>query len=200
MTTKTTKILLVLNLLVLGGILVRQSVASQSFAMQSSAQSAVKDNEELTRMYQEDRSDRALPAKSIDWSVVGPRDKARLARVKELYIQNKLQTGGDYYHAGMILQHGDVPEDYLLAHELCVVAISKGSIDARALAAKSEDRFLMSIDRSQRFGTQFLSEGPNAPFKLYKMDSGVTDELRRTMDIPSLAAAKARESEMNRNK
>jgi hypothetical protein len=58
----------------------------------------------------------------------------------------------------------------------------------------------MSIDRPQRFGTQFRSEGPNAPFKLYKMDSGVTDELRRTMDIRSLAAAKAREAEMNRNK
>ena len=62
MTTKTTNILLVLNLLFLGGILIRQSAASQSFAMLSSAQSATKDNEELMRMYQEDQSDRTLPA------------------------------------------------------------------------------------------------------------------------------------------
>src|SRR5215813_1593170 len=149
MTTKTTNILLVLNLLFLGGILIRQSAASQSFAMQSSAQSAIKDNEELMRMYQEDQSDRTLPAKSIDWSVVGTRDNARLARVKELYLQNKLQTGGDYYHAAMILQHANTPEDYLLAHELCVVAISKGNTDGRWLAAASEDRFLMNIDRPQ---------------------------------------------------
>ncbi len=141
MTTKTINILLVLNLLFLGGILIRQSAASQSFAMQSSAQSATRDNEELKRMYQEDQSDRTLPTKSIDWSVVEPRDKARLARVKELYMQNKLQTGGDYFHAAMILQHSQASEDYLLAHELCVVAISKGNTDARALAAKSEDRF-----------------------------------------------------------
>jgi hypothetical protein len=47
MRTKTTKILLVLNLLVLGGILIRQSIVSQSFAKQSSAQPVARDNEEL---------------------------------------------------------------------------------------------------------------------------------------------------------
>ena len=160
MTTKTTNILLVLNLLFLGGILIRQSVASQSFARQSSDQPVTRDNEELARLYQEDQSDRTPPAgKSIDWSVVTPRDNARLARAKELYQQNKLQAGRDYYHAAMILQHAEAPEDYLLAHELCVVAISKGN-----------------------------------------MDSGVTDELRRALNVPSLAAAKEREAKMNRNK
>src|SRR6266508_3877901 len=78
----------------------------------------------------------------------------------------------------MVELTADAPEDYLLAHELCVVAISKGNTEARWLAAASEDRFLMSIDRPQRFGTQFRSDGVNTHFKLYKMDSGVTDELR----------------------
>ncbi len=201
MANKITNILLVLNLFFLGGILIRQSVASQSFAMQSSAQSATMDNEELIRMEQEDQSDRTSPAgKSVDWSAVGPRDDARLARVKELYIQNKLQTGNDYFRAALILQHSLAPEDYLLAHELSVAALSKGkpnagAFDARALAAASEDRFLMSIGRPQRFGTQYRVEDENAPikhYKLYKTDSGVTDELRRLMNVPSLADAKAR--------
>jgi hypothetical protein len=209
MTNKTTNILLILNLLFLGGLLIRQSVASQSFAMQSSAQSAPRDNEELTRIEQEDQSDRTPSAgKSWDWSVVGPRDDARLARVKELYIQNKLQTGNDYFRAALILQHSLAPEDYLLAHELSVVALSKGkpnagALDARGLAAASEDRFLMSINRPQRFGTQYPVEDENASvtrYKLYKTDSGVTDELRSAMNVPSLAAANAREAEMNRNK
>jgi len=200
MTTKITNILLVLNLLFLGGILIRQSVPLQSFARQSSAQTATRDDEELLRLYQEDQSDRKPPAgKSIEWSVVAPRDHARLARVKELYSQNKLQTGGDYYHAAMVLQHAEAPEDYLLGHELCVVAISKGNSEAKWLAAASEDRFLMNIDRPQRFGTQFRTEGANTPFKLYKMDSGVTDELRRALNVPSLAEAKAREAKMNKN-
>jgi len=55
----------------------------------------------------------------------------------------------------MILQHAEAPEDNLLAHELCVVAISKGNFEAKWLAAASEDRFLMRIDRPRRFGTQF---------------------------------------------
>lgn len=206
MTTKTTNLLLVINLLFLGGILIRQSAASQSFAMQSSAQSAAKDNEELMRMEQEDQDDRAPSArKSYDWTVLARRDDARLARVKELYRQNKLQTGNDYFRAALVLQHSQASEDYLLAHELCVVALSKGktnaqALDARGLAAATEDRFLMSIDRPQRFGTQYRRESENAPAKLYKTDSGVTDELRSLMNVPSLAGAKAQEAEMNRNK
>jgi hypothetical protein len=112
------------------------------------------------------------------------------------------------FFSSLILQHSLTSEDYLLAHELCVVAISKGkpnagALDARGLAAASEDRFLMSIGLPQRFGTQYPVEDENAPvtrYKLYKTDSGVTDELRRLMNVPSLAAAKAHEAEMNRNK
>ena len=100
----------------------------------------------------------------------------------------------------MILQHGDVAEDYLLAHEFCVVAISKGDKRAKWLAAASEDRFLMNIDRPQRFATQFRCDGPNCEFHLYKLDAGVTDELRKVLDVPSLAEAKAREAKMNKEK
>jgi hypothetical protein len=209
MTNKTTNILLLLNLLFLGGILIRQSMASQVFAEQSSSQSATRDNEELMHIEQEDQSDRTPSAgKSFDWEAVMRRDDARLARVKELYIQNKLRTGNDYFRAALILQHSLAPEDYLLAHELCVVALSKGkpnagALDARGLAAASEDRFLKSIGRPQRFGTQYYMEDENAPvkhYKLYKTDSGVTDELRSLMNVPSLADAKALESVMGKDR
>ena len=159
------------------------------------------DNQELARLHREDQSDRTPPeGKPIDWTVVSPRDKARLSRIKELYVQNQLQTANDYYHAAMILQHGDVPEDFLLAHEFCVVSISKGKNDkdARWLAAASEDRFLMNIGRPQRFGTQYRAVPNTAPFRLYAVDSGVTDALRRAMDTPTLAEAKAREGEINK--
>ena len=159
------------------------------------------DNAELTRLHNEDQSDRTPPdGKSIDWSKVGPRDKARLARTKELYLQNQLITANDYYHAALILQHGNVPEDFLLAHEFCIVAISKGKNDKHTkwLAAASEDRFLMNIGRPQRFGTQYQAYPANAPFKLHKVDDGVTDELRRQMSTPTLAEAKQREVELNK--
>jgi hypothetical protein len=156
-------------------------------------------NAELVRLYTEDQADRQPAAgRSIDWVEVGTRDKARLARVRELYTRAELRAGEDYWHAAMVLQHGGEPSDYLLAHELCVVAIGKGFAGAKWLAAASEDRFLGSVGRSQRFGTQYNSAGPNAPFRLAPVEDGVTDALRREFDTPTLDEAKAREAEMNK--
>lgn len=160
-----------------------------------------KDNEELKQLGDEDQSDRTLPeGRSINWAIVGPRDKARLKRVKELYLQNRLQTANDYDRAALILQHGEEPEDFLSAHEFWVVAIimGKNDKDTRMLAAASEDRFLMNIGRPQRFGTQFRSE-VSGPIKLYPVSSGVTDELRRLMGVHPLTEIKAKETELNKH-
>ena len=88
------------------------------------------DNAELAKLFREDQADR-MPAAgklspSVDWSVVIPRDRAREKRVKELIAADSLGTGSDYYHAAMVLQHAPTPDDYLLAHDLCVVAIARG--------------------------------------------------------------------------
>ena len=153
-------------------------------------------------MFDEDQTDRTSPSgkdKDIDWKAVDKRDLARMARVKELYARNQLQTGPDYYHAAMILQHGSTAEDYLFAHELCVAAIAKGDGRAKWLAAASEDRFLMTINRPQRFATQFRCDLlPNCKFYLYQVDAGVNDELRKVLDVPTLAEAKAKEAKLNK--
>ncbi len=150
----------------------------------------VADNEEIRRLFHEDQEDRR--AADIDWAIVQPRDRRRQARVKELYTANRLRTGADYYHAAMVLQHADAGDDYLLAHEMCVVALSKGESRARWLAAATEDRFLWSIGRPQRFGTQFLAVGPGKAYQLYKIEPGVTDELRRAFGVRPLQEAKDR--------
>jgi hypothetical protein len=98
-----------------------------------------KDNEELAKLYAEDQADRRPKGgKPIDWEAVAPRDWKRLEQVMELYKDGKLQTGADYYHAAMVLQHAPKPEDYLLAHELCVVAIGKG--EERGEVARGGER------------------------------------------------------------
>jgi hypothetical protein len=148
------------------------------------------DNEELAQLFREDQADRS-PAggQSIDWSVVIPRDLAREKRVKEMYTAGELHTGADYYNVAMVLQHGKTPEDFLLAHELCIIAIMKGENRAKWLAAASEDRFLMAIGRPQRFGTQYRSTA-GGPTELYQTQEGVTDDLRREMNVPRLDQAK----------
>lgn len=187
-------------LIALLGIVVGWHTRPLSVSAQSSSTSVEKDNEELARLFREDQADRtSKDGKPIDWNAVDSRDKAREKRVKELYANNQLHTGADYYHVAMVLQHASSPEDYLLAHELCVVAISKGDERAKWLAAASEDRFLMEIGRPQRFATQFRSVG-NSPMRLYETDKGVTDELRRALNVPTLAQAKEREARMNSKK
>jgi len=169
------------------------AVSSQT----SSPDAVLRDSEELKRLRDEDQGDRV--PKVIDWSVVTPRDRARLRRVKELFAADGLHTANDYRRSALILQHGEAPEDFLLAHEFCVVAMIKGKNDmeSASLAALAEDRFLMNIGRPQRFGTQFRSEGAG-PLRLYAVGDGVTDELRRLMGVPPLAEARAHEAELNK--
>jgi hypothetical protein len=122
-----------------------------------------------------------------------------LARVKQLYATGGIRTGEDYYHAALVLQHGEVAEDYLLAHEFCVAAmmLGKNEIESSSLGAAAEDRFLMTIGRPQRFGTQYRSEGDGA-LQLYRVEDGVTDELRKVMAVPRLSEAKARAAEFTK--
>lgn len=165
---------------------------------QPSAQSEVASSaDELKRLFDEDQADRTTaPGKNIDWESVSMRDEAREQRVKELLRGGAFQSGADYYHAAMILQHSPEANDYLLAHDLCVIAISKGEQRAKWLAAASLDRFLMAIGRPQRFGTQFVSRRSFHPPKLVPVDPDIPDQLRRELNVPSLEEAKAKEAAM----
>ncbi len=162
----------------------------------AAAESKEKDNEELAKRYAEDQAHRTpRDGKPIDGAEVGPRGKARLARVKELYQGGRLRTGADSYHGAMVLQQAPGPSNYLLAHELCVVAVGKGE-KRQVLAAASEDRFLMSINRPQRFGTQLRADA-GGPFRLDKVEESVTDELRKELGVPTLEEARKREEKLN---
>jgi hypothetical protein len=166
-----------------------EGVSPQSAGETSSA--------EMERLFEEDQADRTpAPGKSIDWEKVGMRDEARERRVKELIHSGALRTGADYFHAAMVLQHASEPDDYLLAHDLCVIAIGKGEHRGKWLAAASLDRFLMAIGRQQRFGTQFISRRSFHPPKLAPVDPNVPDHLRRELNVPSLEEARKREAEM----
>ena len=200
MLNRFTKLSLVLILSGLWSIALHPFVTVPPAQGQSDAMQSPKDNPELKRLCDEDQSDRTPPkGKSIDLAFLGPRDKARLKRVKQIYIQNLLKTANDYDCAATVLQHGVVPEDFLLAHEFWIIEVSKGKNDRDTLSliAASEDRFLMNIGRPQRFGTQLRSEA-GGPITLYPVDESVSDELRRLMIGHTLAEIKARAAEMNK--
>ncbi len=156
------------------------------------------DNAELARMFQQDQDDRKPGLHGIDWAVVKPRDDARLARTRELYVSGALHTGADWWHAALMLQHSSETDDYLLAHEMSVAAVVRGEENARWLVAATEDRFLMNIGRKQRFGTQYEPADQPGKYRLAPTDPGVTDELRAVLGTPSLAEAKATASQFDK--
>jgi hypothetical protein len=178
--------------LVIAGVL----LASASL-LSAAADIAIGASEELTKLYNDDQADRIFrPGQTTDWEAIGIRDEQREMRVKQLLAAGSLGSGTDYYHAAMVLQHASSPDDFLLAHDLCIIAISKGEGKAKWLAAASIDRFLVSIGRPQRFGTQFQSKKSFRPPMLVVVDPSVPDSLRKELDVPTLEEAKKKEAEM----
>ena len=157
------------------------------------------DNERLTEIYEQDQADRR--ARPIDWSVVGPRDKARRMEVLELLRSGDARTANDFYHAAMIMQHGDSVEDYQLANSLArfSMTLDPSNTRARWLTAASWDRILMSKEMPQWYGTQYRQPSPGSPFELWPVEeAAVSDEEREAMNVPSLQEAKERLLQINK--
>lgn len=122
---------------------------------------------EMQRIFSEDQADRQInmaamtPEQQLDWiNKVGPRDAQRRKQIMDLISRGTLHTGQDFDEAAFVFQHGDKPDDYLLAHTLATVAISKGSAKSRWIAAATLDRYLQKTNQPQIYGTQYLT-GPN---------------------------------------
>ncbi len=104
----------------------------------------------LTREDQADRS-----TQPIDWDKVTPRDRARRTAVIALVRSRPLQTSGDYFHAALVMQHGEKWEDYAAAHLLSTRGLQLAPSDQnlQRMVAASWDRMMHSMGHSQWFGT-----------------------------------------------
>lgn len=134
------------------------------FPVGAQGQSTV--TEELRALYQADQADRQFttPPTDEDWRVISARDAERLRRVYELLKGDRLSVAEDFYHAAMILQHGDTSEDALLAHILATAAGFLGDERGVWLSAAALDRYLLRTRMPQRLGTQFYPASAEDPF------------------------------------
>ncbi len=151
-------------------------------------------NSEMTAIFDADQADRASPV--IEWSVVGPRDQARAARTKAMLDGGLLASGEDYYHAAFVFQHGSVPNDYLLAHTLAMIAVARGRPDANWIAAATLDRYLQRIGQKQIFGTQFGYSGNSATTQDPYDRQLLSDAIRKAIGVPPIAAQEERRKEI----
>ena len=141
---------------------------------------------EMARIFAADQADRPAHGK-IDWAVVVKADAARRAATQALLEGGALHTGVDYAKAAFVFQHGDGPDDYLLAHTLALVALAKGNGEATWIAAASLDRYLQAIRKPQVYGTQFLNKSGGRSSQEPYDRALVSDALRRQLGVPSLA-------------
>lgn len=159
-----------------------------------------KGSAEMKAIYAEDQADREsnmagmTPEQRLAWiNQIGPRDARRRQQVLDLIARNALQTGEDFDQAAFVFQHGEQPDDFLLAHTLATVAISKGSAKSRWIAAATLDRYLQRIRQPQIYGTQY-QVGPGAEDKFTQEPYNrklIPDALRNAMCVPDQAAQQA---------
>lgn len=116
-------------------------------------------------------------------------DRMRREKVLELSKKGEIQSGLDYHHAALIMQHGETTEDYKLAHKFTAKALELGDETVRWLFAATLDRYLLSSGKPQKYGTQF-KQNENSEWELaHPIDPDVTDEERAQYNIPPLKDA-----------
>ena len=155
-------------------------------ASPATASSPVQDNATLTAMYNTDQ--KAREGDHVDWGKLAKDDEQRRKDLREMLAAGQVRTGTDFYHAALIFQHGQNPDDYLLAHVLAMDAVALGSKEARWLSAATLDRYLLSIWQPQVFGTQFHGGYGYGPMTHDRINPAiVTDPMRVATCVASSA-------------
>lgn len=131
------------------------------------AQSAAGVSQELRELFEADQADRrpsSAPTREM-WEEISARDELRRDRVLELVREDALKVAADFYHAAMVLQHGQESEDILIAHVLATSAAYLGDDRGRWLSAASLDRYLHRTRAPQRLGTQYVKVSEEDPYE-----------------------------------
>ncbi|MBB5342643.1 hypothetical protein [Tunturibacter empetritectus] len=142
-------------------------------------------NAEMKAIFEEDQ--RVRHNAKTDWKVVNKTDAERREETRKLLTAGALHNGKDYEEAAFVFQHGSQPEDYLLAHTLAMVAVSKGDATAIWIAAATLDRYLEKVGQKQVFGTQYSSNAQHVWTQEPYNHNLISDALRLQLGVPSQA-------------
>jgi len=151
----------------------------------------VRENEELRKIYEEDVAE-LTGANWRDSKVLEKIErncKRRKRRVGEIVSVGELKVGADYHHAALIFQHGDTTVDFKKANELAKKGMDLGEERSKWLYAATYDRWMRSLGKPQKYGTQFKKGKNNMPELAEPIDRSTTDEERAKYNVPPLAEA-----------
>jgi len=171
--------------------------------LRSSAVNSKQQGSEVHQLFLADQGDResfkGVIGSHMELQKIKQRDRQRQARARQLLVSGALKTGEDYRDAAFIFQHGDQPDDYLLAHTLAIASVAKGDQDGRWIAAATLDRYLQAVKRPQIFGTQYSKRGTKA-YTLEPFNPNlVTDDLRQVLCVPTRDQQQKDLNKLNKN-
>ena len=167
------------------GVALKAQAAKQE--QKASSQATIK------QLFDEDQSDRrgATSMTPEQWKTISDRDAERRREAHKMLDAGALKTGEDFEDASFIFQHGDTPQDYLLAHILAMAAMEKGDARARWIAAATLDRYLQAVKQPQAFGTQYkwteMKPKPHGATQAPYDKALVSDALRRDFCVTTQA-------------
>jgi hypothetical protein len=124
------------------------------------------------------------------------RDAKRQSDLNRFLKKHQLKTGKDFYAAAMLLQHGNISKDYLRAHQFAQKASKLNYKPALWLEAATYDRYLKSLGRKQKFGTQFYLTRKGI-WKIWPYSMKTTDVDRKHYGVESLKDLKTYEKRLN---
>ncbi|MGE0076694.1 MAG: tetratricopeptide repeat protein [Bacteroidales bacterium] len=161
------------------------------------AQNEAVDNLELIEMFKNDQADRT---NHIGRVMLQRNDSLREARVYELLDLNRVLTPLDYENAALILHHGEDSVTYAMAVKLMRKSLDLDSTRNKWFLAAMTDRYLLSINKPQIYGTQYKKLDNNI-FVREELDSTkITDAERREYKVETLAEQREKVKNLNRKK
>ena len=146
-------------------------------------------NDELKKLYESDVAERTRIGIEDSGNNLLEHDRQRRKRVKEIIKKGSFKSASDYHHAALIFQHGDSSDDFKQANDLAKTAMEMGDESAKWLYAATLDRYLISVNQPQKFGTQFEQDNKGGWSLKQPIDEGITDEERAKYNVPPLAKA-----------
>jgi hypothetical protein len=157
-------------------------------------------NAEMRAIFDEDQKVRqgAMSGEISDaqWVIISKEDALRRERTRSLLGHDQLHTSEDFREAAFVFQHGDKPDDYLLAHTLAMIAVAKGDNGSLWIASATLDRYLQSMDRPQIYGTQYVGKQGKMTQGAFSSDF-ISDSLRAELGVPSLVEQQEQLKTMN---
>ena len=147
---------------------------------------------EIALLHEKDQEDRKGLFDDVERTEkMWKNDVQRLARAHEIYAG--VQKGDiilspeSFYLLAMLFQHSSDAPDHRRAQALAQQSADGGYDKGKWLAAAAEDRYLLTIGRKQKWGTQFKKE-KDGEWEQSAMESdsesGVTDEMRKVRAVP----------------